>query len=357
MENKLSLTHYYDCFIQCISSHDAVLLLIATIALGALGGGIYFAYRYIYDETESIRSKPFIHNFRTLIACSLLGVAGACCISLIVKVTGSFKLNLLAQDASDVVGTLSALLIGGFFAAKILPYAGNSLSKLLNNQQVIAQKLEKVLQELNDIPVDVKEQISGVLENIKSEEDDLLKDLRLVKNQMSQMPTVGMILMYAKNNLEEAVNKGYRALNVEESEPYKAFLKKIDQNIIWLQELRPLFPFNRALHIYLGRLFRLKKEFKEAIDVLNVFVNNFESKKDNDPTTFETQTIGAALYNIGCYYTLLGEYTNDTECLTHAIENFKKSYKYDPILELYKTDNDLDFLRETYPNYMDLIKN
>jgi prefoldin subunit 5 len=309
--------------IQYIKAYDAVFLVIFTVLLGAFGGIIYFAYRYIYPDTSRENNKEqFDHNWKTATVFLLLGIAGASCITLIVKITGSFKLNLVTGSASDAVGTLAALLIGGFFAAKIIPYAGLSLSKLINNQYEMRKKLEKVLAEISGIPDDVKDKMGDILTKIKEEEDDLLKNIRFTNSQISQLATLSIRIQQARQTLD----KGKELLKEDNKRLCDSadIERLVKRDIEFLLAMEILYPEERILHIYLGRLYRMQEDYNNAIGILNKFI--LALKANHTDTSFLNDCVAAATFNCGCYSVLMAQKQKDNKFLDNAISYLKESY-------------------------------
>ena len=99
------------------------------------------------------------------------------------------------------------------------------------------------------------------------------------------------------------------------------------------------FCVDRTLNIYLGRLYRRKKEYDKAIQVLKRFISHV--KKLNRPLhRGNRDSIGVAYFNIACYHYLKSE--DKKQFSDDVINALRKAIKYDPSLrETAESDEDI----------------
>lgn len=87
----------------------------------------------------------------------------------------------------------------------------------------------------------------------------------------------------------------------------------VDRAIDELEALRMTHPSDRTTHVYLGRLYRIKKDYDTAINILRKFISNL-STLPNAPAHLNEDT-AVAYYNIACYHAL--KHIHYTEEKTH----------------------------------------
>lgn len=129
------------------------------------------------------------------------------------------------------------------------------------------------------------------------------------------------------------------------------------QAIERLEAIKHLFPTNRTLYIYLGRLYRKMKNYDKAIISLREFIENLEQKRikigDKGFHQYEIDR-SDAYFNIACYHILKAEenmskITQDevNRLKNETIEALKISIKiWAQNKEYAKNDPDFRFIKE-----------
>lgn len=122
----------------------------------------------------------------------------------------------------------------------------------------------------------------------------------------------------------------------------------IDLAINNLLEIRSKYVRDRTLHIYLGRLYRLRGEYDLAIRVLKDFINTIANL--NITTVHDSIDKAAAYFNISCYFALKAKKVTAIsdeygKLVNEALEAYKQSVNLSAsIVTDAKTDEDLVWL-------------
>ena len=130
----------------------------------------------------------------------------------------------------------------------------------------------------------------------------------------------------------------------------------IDLAINRLSDIKEQFPMDRTLHIYLGRLFKVIKDYDRSIATLRDFIEELEKEHDKiGRNPHYHQDKADALFNIACYYVLKAEEMpvpphSESErklLINDALEEIKLSCDMFPKnREFAKKDDDFKFIRD-----------
>ena len=124
----------------------------------------------------------------------------------------------------------------------------------------------------------------------------------------------------------------------------------VNNSIVNLKEIRGKYSRDRTLHIYLGRLYRIKEEYDASIDILNDFISTIN--KSAVKTVHDDIDQATAYYNIACYLALKAKKVKDNppeydKLTTEALSSYKKAVSLSEKYESYaKTDSDISWLIE-----------
>ena len=127
------------------------------------------------------------------------------------------------------------------------------------------------------------------------------------------------------------MDAAFEALQQAKAEKVNLRSKSVQTHIQHLESLSAQEPTRRRLHIVLGRLFSVQKNYEKAVETLSKFVKaKADCKEGNDRHT------AAALYNRACYQSLISEKLQDEakarEMRGAAIKDLEEACKLDPAL-------------------------
>lgn len=128
-----------------------------------------------------------------------------------------------------------------------------------------------------------------------------------------------------------------------------------------LEELKPKFPADRAIHISLGRIYKVLGQYDKAIKTLENFINGLDADELNNGEKYHASKYAInkadAYFNIACYYSLkakqLSQQSPDAvdekeSLITESLRALEKSINiWDINKEDAKFDSDFDFIRES----------
>jgi len=133
-------------------------------------------------------------------------------------------------------------------------------------------------------------------------------------------------------------------------------LADINLAIKELVSLLKTHPLDRTAHIYLGRLYRLKKDYNAAITTLRGFVENLDEERSASGRTSHIDlAAGIAYFNIACYHALkLREFESGghskpeiSRLYNETLMALQEAIRLDPEnLIAAQTDADLEDIRE-----------
>lgn len=240
--------------------------LIIVVCAGMLGGLIAAVLKSLkhitenmpdYDDAASLRA----HNEM----CRRMKLKRFFCGRAVVGIGGGFaailggtwvgKISYMA-DTENIVSLASLCVVAGTIAHNLVPGIGEKLSdELLRNQ----------------------------VKNIGVTTD---KKTAKIAEQTAEYKAYALKISHADTALSTRT------------------LSDINQAIRGMEDLAELYPTDRTVYIYLGRLFRAKKQYDRAIKVLRTFLVNIDKNSDklSNPDIEDAKSV--ALYNIACYHAL-----------------------------------------------------
>ncbi|HEY6871781.1 MAG TPA: hypothetical protein VI298_03525 [Geobacteraceae bacterium] len=121
-----------------------------------------------------------------------------------------------------------------------------------------------------------------------------------------------------------------------------------------LEKLKNKFKYDRTIHIYLGRLYRAKGDYDNAILVLRKFINNLLDIGNENMSPNQIVAMSDAYYNIACYHVLKAfspnNISNDeaSRLKSEAMVELAKSIELNPKnKEFAANDPDFNFLHSS----------
>lgn len=135
----------------------------------------------------------------------------------------------------------------------------------------------------------------------------------------------------------------------------------IDKAIENLDSIRSKYKRDRTVHIYLGRLYRLKESYDQAITVLREFIREIDFNPDKISASHDLVDKSDAYYNIACYHAVKAKIASNNKperdrLLSEVYEDFRKSVElWNYNLEYAKTDRDLEWLFEEDERFKELL--
>lgn len=135
---------------------------------------------------------------------------------------------------------------------------------------------------------------------------------------------------------------------------------KIDvpYSINLLENIRSERPHDRAIAIYLGRLYRRLGDFDRAILTLRNFIDGLKSSKSVN----SKRDMGDAYYNIACYHSLKAADGKKNDLMKdevgrlteEAMESLRQAITLNPENKKFaKVDSDLDFIKKAVQHLVD----
>ncbi len=234
------------------STLDPFSIITWLIAGGALGGIAEYLRQIAYRGKGLVTNDHELHAVPVillLLASAVIGLSGAIAIQFIFILLQSFKDE---NTASNIIFLFSISVAAGFGARSILP--------------LLTKKLEK--------------KIEGADEKATE---------------------AGQTATAAKDEAQEAwfFAKIMTALSPVATESERQW--GIEELTARLQNV----PTHRSYVLWLGRLYRARKDYQSAINVLDDFLRRKEQKNERD------KDYADVLYNKACYYAVLWEDTTD----------------------------------------------
>ena len=239
---------------------------------GALGGAAEYVRQIVYRD-KALRSNsdalslwPFLV---LLLFSAVVGLSGAIAIQFIFVLLQSFKAD---NTNTNILFLFSISVAAGFGARHILP--------------LLTERL--------------KQQVTGIDQKATDAQREAMEAIDEVREAQFVIH-----LMHALSP------------NATASERHEA-----------IEELAPRVqddPTNRLNTILLGRLYRARKDYQSAINVLDNFLRHKEQQGES-----RDEDYAAALYNKACYYTLWWDETNDERHKDLALESLSASIEIWP---------------------------
>lgn len=293
---------------------DMILLISIPGAFGGFCFALYDFYRdaKLLDDyvVECLRSDNLkkSHICLWLLGKAAIGVAGAWGIVLIGFGVGKIQSD---NNVLNQVFLIAFSSIGGTLSYTMLPNIGN---KVANELQLKIEKTQS---------------------DFQSKIENTIKEIRLVHKESIEGDEFGI-----------AMNEAVAALNTRSKFDAGLAIQK-------LEKIKEKHPTVRTLHIYLGRLYRIIRDYNKAIQALRDFINYLENECSHGNVNPERDhDMADAYYNISCYKVLMAKIQEKPSpeekerLLSESIKALKKSIALSPSnLENAKIDDDLHFLR------------
>ena len=235
------------------------------------------------EEDEKIKIAPDCQECGThyLLSRGLIGVAGAFGVILLSHWIGQIKAD---ENTINKIFIVSLSMIGGTISFRVLASIGNILADELLERKVkqTDQTAHSALSEAKIAANSANIALDQAREAVK-EAQAAAKEAILTKSYSS------------------AIAKADTALSRKE-------YNDRPQAIETLESIRQQFPFDRTLHIYLGRLYRGEENYDDAIKVLRNFTTNLTTCENNKLSESRKKVdLSDAHYNISCYHVLKAE--------------------------------------------------
>ena len=279
-------------------------IYLAFICLSGFVGGVARCLHQNKDNSDYKKTpitKIVINGF--------IGVAGAFGIVFLSLSVNQIILNA-CFDIKGMMFIVSSCVIAGFMSTKVF----SKLSKPFEEQ-------------IADMKESVNENIEEVQEKMQKQQKEVLA-------------------------ASQKAIKYSEALSLAETAFDRKKKPEIENAINAINNIKDCFKDDRTLHIYLGRLYRLDDDLKNAIRSLRSFISNIENEIDSTSTTVYKTHAAAAYFNIACYHSLLAEKTKHhalemdrmlKEAHVALLASIKLYPEYEKTAE---TDPDLDFYRK-----------
>lgn len=283
------------CELLCAQDNIKVIVLCVVVALcGAFGGFVGGIYRW----KCGISPKP---SCKAEFCCfALCGLVSAFAIMLVCKWMGLVFDN--PSSLSKGMYVIGISVVAGFFAMRILPHLGSVIEDRLSQ---LSQKVDETRQQ--------------VAENGARIQDD--------------------------EDYHRLLGRAEMALSTNEPTDRREAIKCIEEDL-------DRFAHRRTINIYYGRLLRREGEYSKAIMALNRFIKTLKAKRAGNLHRNDRSALGAAYFNIACYYGLLlsrGGKTSDDDILEKLKSALREAINSDSIYaRLWQDDEDLKPIADKY---------
>lgn len=231
--------------------------LFIIIASGAIGGMINHAYLNlkIFKAENIFKDKKKEHDEHySLLNFMLIGAGGALCVSW-------FKIAIMTQD--EYPGVLS---VGNIFTVLAWSFVAGLFAFPLI--ELIQKKFMAAMS---------KDEIANIVDSKVEDVEKEVKDTKIYNRLLTEAHT---------------------SLNSKDKRDMATTTREIEDNI-------DLFPIDRPLHIYLGRLYRWQLKFDEAIFTLRKFVKKRLQRENSEGlNSGDKEALATAFFNISCYHCL-----------------------------------------------------
>ncbi len=292
-----------------------LLLVLVAGAIGGLIGAVLKALTYIseklpdYEDEASVRAHQEMCRRMKLkrfyLGRSVTGIGGA--FAAMLAGTWIGKINY-TTDTENVMSLAALCVISGTIAHKLIPGIGERLQGELMRTQM--------------------KNVTRLAEERAEETEKTIEASQIYTTVISHADT---------------------AFNTEISADINLAIKE-------LVSLRKTHPLDRTAHIYLGRLYRLKKDYNAAITTLRDFVESLDEERSGFGRTSHIDlAAGIAYFNIACYHALkLEEFESRghskpeiSRLYNETLVALQEAVRLDPEnLIAAQTDPDLEGVRE-----------
>lgn len=272
-------------------------LCVVVAMCGAFGGFVGGVYRWKCGISPKPSSKWEYCCF------SLCGLVSAFAIMLVCKWMGLVFDN--PSSLSKGLYVIGISIVAGFFAMRILPHLGS----------VIEDRLSQLSQKVDE----TQQQVAANVSRIKDDED-----------------------------YRRLLGRAEMALLTKEVGDRKEAIRCIEENI-------DRFSHRRTINIYYGRLLREECDLPKAICALQRFIDKLKAKRASDLHRNDHSALGAAYFNIACYYGLqfINGGMTDNKLLDKVRSALQNAITHDPVNErLWVGDEDLKPIADKYPELL-----
>lgn len=277
------------------------LIIIAMGGCGGFAGGLY---------NNKCKHIPAIDGWKDILVFIMSGVVCAFGVIILFSYAGVI-LNDNNTELSTGLYLIGISLMSGFFAMRLLPRLGDQLQKKLDD---LGKKTDK--------------EINKVEKEVSKVEEYSMTYITLLSLASTALST---------NNERDRANA----------------IKEIEENI-------ELFPIDRPLHIYLGRLYRWQEKLDNAISLLRRFVKKRLQRENSEGlNSGDKEALATAFFNISCYHCLKAENHKKgsperKRLLGEALVALKEveEYNFDLAKEAF-IDSDMILLKETESDYFE----
>ncbi|WOO43172.1 hypothetical protein [Rubellicoccus peritrichatus] len=243
------------------------LLISASGAMGGLIAATLYAVRLAFEQVpdfkkDAVEWKSFQNTCKRIqspwffVGKALVGIGGA-----FAAILGGIWIGKISFDTSteNILVMISLSIVAGTVAHKLVPGIGRRLE-----QDLLKGQINNASEAANEA-----REIAG-----QAKEDNL------------------------------RVKDYFESMSFAETALGRSSAFDIDPAIEHLKAIQGEYPFDRVLHIYLGRLYRRKGDWDNAIHVLKKYIDNSNSKDNPDDNIQRKINIADAYYNIACYHAL-----------------------------------------------------
>lgn len=291
---------------------------------GGFGGMVSAVFDNFDSENDGGKSRHACSkcNSAFFFRRALIGVAGTFCALYLAM---WLKKLTLENDIGNIFYLSSFCVAAGVVSIKILP----QLSKKIG-EQVLNDKIEKASERINK----TEERISETINQLELS----------LKNSQNAVEYSSAIAA-----AETAMARGTKYNDIPD-----AIAKMI--------AIKQIFPKDRLVHLYLGRLYRRNGELNKAITILREFIRIIEAEGEQSLPNSNVDK-SDAYFNIACYHSLKaaaakesGESEEEVDRLTReALEALSTSlFIWDENKKFAQRDPDLLFIKEN-PKYAELV--
>jgi tetratricopeptide (TPR) repeat protein len=278
--------------------------LAVIVVFGGFGG----VASSIFDNFDNFTGQNFIEhscqncNSAYFFRRAIIGVAGSFCAVFLGIWLGKFTIEATVNNLLYLSSFCVAI---GTISFTILPQLGKKIG-----EQILAEK---------------------IAQNEKKAEATEKKVDIAIENSNANLNYTRVML-----HAETALNTKHQS--------------DIDTAIENLKNIQSKYKRDRTLNIYLGRLYRVRQEYDDAINLLRSYIDEIESNPDMFTNRHDNVDKADAYYNIACYHALKAKQPHDDQqeyerLITEAFEAFQTSIQLSHNnLEYAKRDEDLKWL-------------